>query len=84
VRESREVLGLIGRLSARGTTILMVTHNLEHLWSVCNRVVVLRRGAKVADVASSDTTMDEVVAFITGARGERSPTPHSLGHGAEA
>jgi ABC-type sugar transport system ATPase subunit len=77
-------LSLIGRLSARGTTILMVTHNLEHLWSVCNRVIVLRRGAKVADVASKDTTMDEVVAFITGARGERSATSPSLGHGAEA
>ena len=71
VRESREVLDLITRLSARGLTILMVTHNLEHLWSVCNRVVVMRRGTKVADMASRDTTMDEVVAYITGARGER-------------
>ena len=71
VRESREVLDLITRLSARGLTILMVTHNLEHLWSVCNRVVVMRRGAKAADVASGDTTMNEVVAYITGAKGER-------------
>jgi ABC-type sugar transport system ATPase subunit len=73
VRESREVLDLIGRLSGRGLTILMVTHNLEHLWSVCNRVIVMRRGAKVADLMSSDTSMDEVVGFITGARGERDP-----------
>lgn len=71
VRESREVLDLIKRLAARGLTILMVTHNLEHLWSVCNRVVVMRRGTKVADMASCDTTMDEVVAYITGAKGER-------------
>ncbi|HEX4767524.1 MAG TPA: ATP-binding cassette domain-containing protein [Lichenihabitans sp.] len=71
VRESREVLDLITRLSARGLTILMVTHNLEHLWSVCNRVVVMRRGTKVADMESRDTTMEEVVAFITGAKGER-------------
>lgn len=71
VRESREVLDLIARLSARGLTILMVTHNLEHLWSVCNRVIVMRRGAKVADLTSRDATMDEVVGFITGARGER-------------
>jgi ABC-type sugar transport system ATPase subunit len=70
VRESREVLDLISRLSGRGTTILMVTHNLEHLWSVCNRVVVLRRGSKVADMRSDNTTMDEVVTYITGAKGE--------------
>ena len=84
VRESREVLNLIARLSARGLTILMVTHNLEHLWSVCNRVVVMRRGAKVADMASADTNMDEVVATITGARSGWNPSIPSLSDGAEA
>jgi ABC-type sugar transport system ATPase subunit len=68
VRESREVLDLIGRLSRQGLTIIMVTHNLEHLWQVCNRVVVMRRGRKAADMASSDTNMEDVVAYITGAR----------------
>ena len=68
VRESREVLELIKRISARGLTVVMVTHNLEHLWQVCNRVVVMRRGRKVADMASGETTMEEVVAYITGAK----------------
>jgi ABC-type sugar transport system ATPase subunit len=72
VRESREVLELIKRLSARGLTIVIVTHNLEHLWQVCNRVVVMRRGRKVADFRSSETTMEEVVGYITGAK-EPSP-----------
>ena len=71
VRKSREVLELIGRLSARGLTIVMVTHNLEHLWQVCARVVVMRRGRKVADMMSEETTMDEVVAYITGAKDPR-------------
>ena len=79
-----EVLNLIGRLSARGLTILMVTHNLEHLWSVCNRVVVMRRGAKVADMASADTNMDEVVAYITGAVSGWNPSTPSLSSEAEA
>jgi ABC-type sugar transport system ATPase subunit len=68
VREAHEVLDLIARLSRRGLTILMVTHNLEHLALVCNRVVVMRRGRKVADRPKAETTMDEVVALITGAR----------------
>ncbi len=68
VRESQEVLGLISRLSERGITIIMVTHNLEHLWRVCNRVVVMRRGRKVADMMSADTNPEEVVAYITGAK----------------
>jgi ABC-type sugar transport system ATPase subunit len=77
VRESREVLELIKRLSARGLTIVMVTHNLEHLWQVCNTVLVMRRGRKVVDVASDETTMEEVVAYITGAK-EASPFDESL------
>ncbi|MDB5527317.1 MAG: transporter [Devosia sp.] len=68
VRESKEVLNLITRLSARGLTIVMVTHNLEHLWSVCNRVVVMRRGRKAADMPSASTNMEDVVAYITGAK----------------
>ena len=68
VRESREVLELIKRLTAKGLTIVMVTHNLDHLWQVCNRVVVMRRGRKAADLLSSAANMEEVVAYITGAR----------------
>lgn len=82
VRESAEVLALIRRLSERGMTMLMVTHNLEHLWSVCNRVVVMRRGRKVADLPSADTSMDEVVAYITGAKGEGEPAIARGGAGA--
>lgn len=81
VRESREVLDLIKRLSPRGLTIVMVTHNLEHLWQVCNRVVVMRRGRKVADMASRETTMEEVVAYITGAK-ELAPARSLAGTGA--
>jgi ABC-type sugar transport system ATPase subunit len=68
VRESREVLELIKRLGARGLTIVMVTHNLEHLWQVCNRVVVMRRGRKVADLMTLGTSLEDVVAYITGAK----------------
>ena len=69
VRELREVLlELIKRLSARGLTIVMVTHNLEQLANAHNRIVVMRRGRKVADFTSGETTMEEVVAYITGAK----------------
>lgn len=68
VQESEQVLGLIRNLSARGLTIVMVTHNLEHLWKVCNRVVVMRRGRKVADLSVGETDPEHVVGCITGAR----------------
>jgi ABC-type sugar transport system ATPase subunit len=74
IQESRQVLELISRLAARGLTIIMVTHNLEHLWEVCGRVMVMRRGRKVADLGSRETSMEDVVAYITGAR-EAVPSP---------
>ncbi len=67
VRESREVLSLIERMAERGIAMVIVSHNMEHLWSVCNRVVVFRRGQKVADLPKKSTTAEEVVAYITGA-----------------
>jgi ABC-type sugar transport system ATPase subunit len=71
------VLELIKRLSSRGLTIVMVTHNLEHLWQVCNRVLVMRRGRKVADMMSLETSLEEVVAYITGAKEPSSAMPSS-------
>jgi len=71
VRESREVLELIRRLRASGLTIVMATHNLEHLWAVCNRVIVMRHGRKVADAASGETNLVEVVGYMAGAREPR-------------
>jgi simple sugar transport system ATP-binding protein len=48
---------------------VIVTHNLPLCFAVTDRVVVLNRGRKVADVATAQTNNDEVVGYITGARG---------------
>lgn len=69
VREAAEVLRLLRDLHTQRLATVLVTHNLDHLWAVCTRVVVLRRGRKVADVAINATTPSEVVAHITGAAG---------------
>ena len=67
VRESGEVLRLLDSLKEGGITTILVTHNIDHLWHVCDRILVLRRGRLVADVAKSDVTPAEVVGHITGA-----------------
>ena len=58
---------LIRSLAARGTSIVLVTHNLPLAFAVCDRTVVLNRGRKVADVATSSHDKDLVVSWITGA-----------------
>jgi ABC-type sugar transport system ATPase subunit len=67
VRESAEVLQLLDGLKKQGLTMVLVTHNIDHLWHVCDRILVMRRGKLVADLAKSDVTPAEVVAHITGA-----------------
>lgn len=67
VRESGEVLTLLDGLKAGGLTMVLVTHNIDHLWRVCDRILVMRRGRLVADLLKSEVTPAEVVAHITGA-----------------
>ncbi|QJU52353.1 ATP-binding cassette domain-containing protein [Herbiconiux sp. KACC 21604] len=58
---------LVVRLSARGTAIVVVTHNLPFAQAVAHRTVVLNRGRKVADIATAETDKDQIVSWITGA-----------------
>jgi ABC-type sugar transport system ATPase subunit len=68
-RESAGVLDMISHIASRGDiALLMIAHNLQHIFSVCSRVLVLRRGSMVADLKTEATTAERVVAYITGAR----------------
>jgi ABC-type sugar transport system ATPase subunit len=58
---------LIRALAAKGTAIVIVTHNLPLAMAVSDRVVVLNRGRKVADTATSLTDEDRIISWITGA-----------------
>ncbi len=55
VRESRKVLDLILRLKATGTGVLIVSHNMRHVFSVADRILVLRHGRRVG-VRDKDAT----------------------------
>ena len=71
VRQTRHVLDLIGRLRAQGIAVVLISHNMEQVLEVCDRIVVLRLGRKVADRAIAGLTGPMVVGYITGAqRGE--------------
>lgn len=67
VRQVAEVLGLIKRLKDTGHAVVLVSHRMPDVFDVCDRVVVLRRGAKVADRPVGDTSPEEVTGLITGA-----------------
>ena len=67
VRQVAEVLNLIKRLKEAGLAIILISHRMPDVFTVCDRVMVMRRGRKVADKAIKETTPEEVTGLITGA-----------------
>jgi ABC-type sugar transport system ATPase subunit len=66
VRESRGVLELLQGLRSEHRTVLIVSHNLAHVFEVCDRITVLRGGRAVGTVDRSASDPDAVVKMITG------------------
>ncbi|MCC6206290.1 MAG: sugar ABC transporter ATP-binding protein [Hyphomicrobiales bacterium] len=67
VRQVAEVLELIRRLKARGVSVMLISHRMPDVFAVCDRIVVLRRGTKVADKRTETTSPEEITGLITGA-----------------
>ncbi len=66
VRESQQALELIQRLKDQNVSGVLISHNLEHVFSVVDRVVVLRRGIVRGERRIRDVKGDEIVSMITG------------------
>ena len=67
VRQVAEVLNLIRRLRDHGIAIVLISHRMPDVFTVADRVVVLRRGRKVADKAIATSSPEEITGLITGA-----------------
>jgi simple sugar transport system ATP-binding protein len=67
VRQVAEVLDLIRRLRDAGHAVILISHRMPDVFAVCSRIMVLRRGTKVADKRIEDTSPEEVTGLITGA-----------------
>ncbi|PDQ36204.1 MAG: ABC transporter ATP-binding protein [Candidatus Lumbricidophila eiseniae] len=66
VAETAKVEETILKLKARGAAVLIVSHNMEQVFRIADRVTVLRRGTQVATKKIADTSHNELVAMITG------------------
>ena len=67
VRQVAEVLDLIRQLRDTDHAVVLISHRMPDVFSVCDRVAVLRRGRKVADKPIAETSPEEVTGLITGA-----------------
>jgi ABC-type sugar transport system ATPase subunit len=75
--QTRMVIRLIKRLRERGMAVVLVSHNLDTVFDLADRIVVLRHGRRVAAFAAREATRTGVVRAITGFDGDAdSPDPH--------
>jgi fructose transport system ATP-binding protein len=68
VKESRRVLELILDVKRRGLPIVLISHNMPHVFEVADRVHVHRLGRRLCTINPKDFTMSDAVAFMTGAK----------------
>ncbi|BCH57114.1 ATP-binding cassette domain-containing protein [Agrobacterium vitis] len=69
VAEVEAVLALINRVKARGVSVVLITHRLQDLFRVCDRIAVMYEGTKVAERQIGSTNLEDLVKLIVG--GER-------------
>ena len=67
IRQVAEILARIKQLKETGHAVILVSHRMQDVFEVCDRVIVLRRGNKIADKPILKTSREEVTGLITGA-----------------
>ncbi len=68
VKESRRVLELILDVKSRGIPIILISHNMPHVFEVADRIHIHRLGKRLCVIDPKDYTMSDAVAFMTGAK----------------
>jgi len=68
VKESRKVLELIQQVRDRGMPVVLISHNMPHVFEVADRIHIHRLGERLTTISPKDYTMSDAVAFMTGAK----------------
>jgi ABC-type sugar transport system ATPase subunit len=67
VAEQRKVLRLVRTLCDQGVPVIIISHNMQDVFAVADRIVVMRRGKKVGERQAANTEVDEIVSLMVGA-----------------
>jgi len=67
VKETQQVLDLIRRVRERGLPVILISHDMPHVFELADRIHIMRLGRRVAVVTPESHTMSEAVAIMTGA-----------------
>jgi ABC-type sugar transport system ATPase subunit len=65
VREAARVMDLIRTMREEQHAILLISHNLETVFDLADRIIILRHGTKIADLTKAETSKQDVVSLLT-------------------
>ena len=64
VKETNKVLDYVASLKEQGIGSIFISHNLHHIYPIADRIVAMARGAKIADIRKTDTSIDDMTDMI--------------------
>jgi ABC-type sugar transport system ATPase subunit len=67
VAEARKVLDFVVRLRGQGKSVVLISHNIQDVFAVSDRISVMRHGRCIAVRETRGTTPEEIIGLITGA-----------------
>jgi fructose transport system ATP-binding protein len=70
VKETQQVIDLIRRVRDRGLPVILISHDMPHVFELADRIQIMRLGRRVAVVTPKSHTMSQAVAIMTGAMTE--------------
>jgi len=65
VSQTKEVLELVKRLRETNHAVVLISHNLNNIFEVCDRITVMRQGENIGTFSAKNTTPDQIVSYIT-------------------
>lgn len=67
VSQTKQVLKMVRNLADAGIAVVLISHNMQEVMAVADRIQILRLGQMVANLKSSETNFNSIVSYITGA-----------------
>jgi simple sugar transport system ATP-binding protein len=80
VKEVGKVLDLIRSLKDHGVSVILISHRMDDIFYVCDRVMALYHGANFAEAPLAETSRNEVIGWIMGTKGHKSGLAHDRVH----
>jgi simple sugar transport system ATP-binding protein len=80
VKEVGKVLDLIRGLKDHGVSVILISHRMDDIFYVCDRVMALYHGANFAEAPLAHTSRNEVIGWIMGTRGHKESPAHDRVH----